>query len=92
MLFAQIPYSEKPGSSDMHQNALGQLGCRIFKLNVSLEQNDEKGWFFAFWYRFMEIKSWLKNIEVGVIKHEFGHSGLSTLKLAVSEEAINGIN
>ena len=40
----------------------------------------------------MEIKSWLKNIGMGVIKNGCDHSGLSTLKLAVSEKGINGIN
>ena len=49
----------------MGQNALGQSGCRIFKLTLSPEQKDEKAWFFACWYRSMEIKSWLKNIGGG---------------------------
>ena len=40
----------------------------------------------------MEIKSWLINIGVGVVKNGCGHSGLRALKLAVSQEAINGIN
>ena len=28
-------------------------------------KNDKEPRFFEFWYRFMEIKSWLKNIGVG---------------------------
>ena len=40
----------------------------------------------------MEIKSWLKNIGVGMVKNGCGHSGPSKLKLAVSQEGINGIN
>ena len=40
----------------------------------------------------MEIKSWLKNIGVGVVKNGCGHSGLKTLKLAVSQDRIIGIN
>ena len=36
---------------------------------MSLEQNDEKACFFAYWYSFMEIKSWLENIGVGVVKN-----------------------
>ena len=40
----------------------------------------------------MEIKSWLKNIGVGVIENGCGHSGLSTLKLVVSQKEINGTN
>ena len=51
----------------MAQNDLGQSDCRIFKSNISLEQNDEKAWFFACWYKFIEIKSWLENIGVGMV-------------------------
>ena len=56
---------EKSGSWDMGQNALSQPDCRIFKSTISLEQNNEKTWCFAFSYKFIEIKSWLKNIGVG---------------------------
>ena len=38
-----------------------------FKSAISLEQNYEKAWFFACWYRFIEIKSWLKNIVGGMV-------------------------
>ena len=37
----------KSGSWDIGQNALNQSDCKIFKLTLSLEQNDEKVWFFA---------------------------------------------
>ena len=40
----------------------------------------------------MEIKSSLKNIGVGVVKNGCGHSGLRTIKLAVSQKGINEIN
>ena len=40
----------------------------------------------------MKIKSWLKNIAVGLVKNERGHSGLRTLKVAVSQEVINRKN
>ena len=76
----------------MYQNALDQKYCRIFKSNVSLEQNDEVAWFFACLYKFMEIKSWLKNIWWGVVKNGCGHSDHMTLKLAVSQEGIDEIN
>ena len=36
----------------------------------------------------MEIKRWLKNITVGVVKNGLNHSGHRTLKLAVSQEVI----
>ena len=48
--------SGKSGSWDLGQNSLGQSDCRIFKSTLSLEQNDEKAFFFAFWYRHMELK------------------------------------
>ena len=76
----------------MGQNAVDQSDCSIFNLTISLEENDEKAWFFAYWCRFTEIKSWLKNIVVGVIKNGYGHSGLRTLKLAVSQEVINRVS
>ena len=41
---------EKSGSWVMGQNALDQSACRIFKLTVSLDESDEKVWFFACWY------------------------------------------
>ena len=40
----------------------------------------------------MEIKSWLKNVGVGMVKNRCGQSGHKTLKLAVSQEGINEIN
>ena len=52
----------------MAQNAFDQSDCSIFKSTKSLEQNDEKAWFFAYWYRFMENRIWLKNIGVAVVK------------------------
>ena len=42
--------------------------------------------FFAYWCRFIEIKVWLKNNGVGVVKIVCGHSVLRTLKLAVSQK------
>ena len=40
----------------------------------------------------MEIKSWLNNIGMGVIKNGCSYSRLRTLKLAISQTEINGIN
>ena len=69
------------------------VNCRIFKSTKSLERNNEKAWFFAYWYRFMKIKSWVKNNGLGMVKTGCEHSGFRTLKLAVSQEGINnGIN
>ena len=66
-----------------------QSDLRIFKSTLSLEQNDEKAWIFACWYRFMEIKSWSKSIGVGMVKNGCDHSGIKTLKLDASQKAIN---
>ena len=82
----------KPDSWDMGQNAPNQSDCRIFKLTVSLKENNEKARFFTYWYRFMEIKNWSKNIGVGMAKNGCGHSGLRTLKLAVYQEGFNWMN
>ena len=68
----------------MGENAVDQSDCNIFKLTLSLEQNDEKAWLFVYWCRFIEIKSWLKN--------GCGHSGSRTLKLAVSQGGINEVS
>ena len=76
----------------MGQNALSQSDYSIFKSTISLEQNDEKASFFACWYRFMENRSWLKNIWVGMVKNGCGHSVLWTLKLAVCQGEMSGIN
>ena len=40
----------------------------------------------------MEIKSWLKNVGVGMVKNGCGQSGHKTLKLAVSQEGVNEKN
>ena len=74
---------EKFGSWHLGQNALKQSDCSIFKLTLSLEQNDEKAWFLACCCRFIEIKSWLKNIGVGLVKNECGHSQWSKLIFGV---------
>ena len=71
----------------MGKNALGQSDCRIFNSNISLEQNDEIAR-----YKFMETESWLKNTGMGVVKNGCGYSGHRTLKLAVSQEGLNGVD
>ena len=57
-----------------------------------ISQNDEKLWFFACWYKFIEIKSWLRNIRMGVVINWCAHCGCRNLKLALSHREINGIN
>ena len=79
---------------NQQKGAKGTCMIQVWNMYVptKLEQNDEKAWFFAYWCRFIKIKSWLKTIRVGVIKNGCGHSGLRTLKLAVSQEGINGVS
>ena len=65
-----------------------QSDCRIFKSIMCLKQSDKITWC---WYKFIE-KSCLKKIEVSVVKNWCDYSGHRTLKLAVCQERINGIN
>ena len=88
-ILGKLRVLEKSGSWDMGQNTLSQSDCKIFKSTISLEQNDEKDWFFACWYRFMENRSWLKNIGVCVAKNACGHTVVRTLKLAVCQGKMN---
>ena len=64
---AQIPYLQKIWFLRYGPNALDQSDCILNWLYL-LNKNNEKAWFFACWCRFIEIKSWLKNIGVGVVK------------------------
>ena len=64
----------------MDQNAPGQSDRSIFKSTISPEQNDEKA---LLKLKFIEIKSWLKNIGVSMVKNRCIHCGHRTLKLAV---------
>ena len=92
-VFLHKSYSwKKSGSWDMGQNAVGQSDTKIFKSFISLEQNDEKAWFFVCWYISKEIKSWLKNIGAGIVLNGSGHSRHRNLTLALSQEGINEIN
>ena len=43
-------------------------------------------------YKFMDIKSWLNNFGVDVVKNRCDRSGHRNVKFAVSKEEINGIN
>ena len=70
----------------MGQNALGQSDCRIFKLIISPEQNDEKAWFLH-----VDTDSWKLKVGWKILGwgwSKMGVATLSTLTLAVSQ----GIN
>ena len=49
-------------------------------------------WFLACWHKFMQIKSRLKILGVGLIKNGCGQSCDGTLKLTLSEEWTNWVN
>ena len=84
---------EKSRSWDMAQNALGQSDWGFLnQIYISLEQSDKKARFFECWYKFNEIKSWLKNIGGEHGQKWLFDSVCRTLKLAVSHEKINGVN
>ena len=89
---AKIPYLGKTFFLRYEPNSFRQSDYRIFKSTISLRRSDEEVWFSACWYRFMEIRSWLKNIGVGMVKSGSGHFVLRTLILAVCQGEINGIN
>ena len=67
-ILAQIPYLGKIWFLRYGPKYSLPIRLQDFKSTISLEQNDAKAWFFACWYRLMEIRSWLKNIGVGMVK------------------------
>ena len=75
----------------MVKNACGQYGLWTLNMIVSQEGTDTINWFFACWYKFMQIKMWLKIFGTGMVKSGCGQSGDGTLKLTVSEEWRNRI-
>ena len=52
----------------MARNQCGQSGYGTLKLTVSQEWIDGKNLFFVYWYKFMQIKSWLKMLKVDIVK------------------------
>ena len=70
----------------MAKNECGQSGLWNLKLTVSQERTDGTHSFFAYWNNFTQIKRWLKNFGVTMVKNVDG-----TLKFTVSEEWTDGI-
>ena len=70
----------------------GQSGFWILKLTASQEWSDGINWFFACWYKFIQVKRWLKMFEVGLVRNRCGQSCDRTIKFTVSEEWADGIN
>ena len=63
----------------------------FLKSNISPEKKYEKSWFFACWYKSIEIKSRFKNFRVEMFINGCDHASYRTQKLAVSHEEINRI-
>ena len=91
------------GGSTLHQQK--EWGCTLWwskmgvanlvsglNLNVSQECADGYNWFFACWYKCMQIKGWLKTFGVDMIKNGSAEFGDRALKLTVFEEWVDGIN
>ena len=70
----------------------GQSCDGTLKLALSEEWTDGINWFFACWYWFTKIKSWLKIYWVGKVRNGCDHSGHGTLKLTVSQNWADGTN
>ena len=70
----------------MSKNGYGQSGLWALKLSVSEECTYEISRFFARWYRFIQIKSYLKIFGAGMVKNGCGQSGEGTLKVTVYKE------
>ena len=58
------------------QNALSQSDSRIFKSITCPEQINETSSLYACWYKFTEIKSWLKPFWSVIVNNGCGKSGL----------------
>ena len=56
----------------MVKNGCGQSGFWTLKLTVSQVWKMGSTDFFAYWYKFMQIKTWLKIFEVGMFKYGDG--------------------
>ena len=71
---------------DMAQKTLGQSDCKVFNYIC------RKSLIFCMLMQiYGNIKSWLENMGICMVKSRYGHVGLRTLKLAVSQKRINGI-
>ena len=75
----------------MVKNECSQSGRWTLKLTVSEEWADGINWFFACWYKFMQIKRCLKIFGVDMVKNRCGQSGDGTLKWTVSKKWTDGI-
>ena len=84
VFFQKNPYLEKIQFLRYGPKCAWPIRLQDFKSTIAPEQNLEKVWFFACWYKFMKIKSWLKSSVVDGVRNDCVYSGHRTLKLAVS--------
>ena len=84
--FYILKQSSESSPWDMYRNA---LSLPIFKSIIFPKQGDKMVSFFACWYKFMKIKSWLGNFSWAWSK--IGFATLVT-KLIVSQKWMHGIN
>ena len=68
----------------MVKNGCGQSVLWTLKLTVSQEWTYGVDWFFCMLVQFQQVKRWLKNFWVSIVKN--GCDSDRTLKLTVSEE------
>ena len=54
------------------KNGCGQSGHGTLKLTVSQKWKDGIKWFFSYWYKFREAKSWFNDFWVGMVKNGHG--------------------
>ena len=66
------------GYWDMGQNALSQLGCRVFISDIKHEKIDELTWFLVFRYIFKQHRRWFINFNEDMVKNVFSLSGFLT--------------
>ena len=70
----------------MVKNGFGQSGFWTLKLTVSQEWNDEINYFFAYRYKFMQIKRQLKIFGVDIVKNGCDQSVKGSLKFNLKNE------
>ena len=72
---------------DMAQNTLGQSDCKVFNYIC------RKSLIFCMLMQiYRNIKSWLENMGICMVKSRYGHVGLRTLRSSVSQEWIDEVS
>ena len=69
-----------------------QIWSQDSKFTVCQKWTEGINWFFACWYKFMQIKRWFKILRTGLMKNGCGQSCGRALNLTVFEGWIDEIN